>query len=84
MENVHAQLKKGDTNKRHGSCGKNMLAYFESNNIHMVGSENVKPKTAKDIVDIISSKDWYNNNKPNKQKIIHWIMYAMYRKGNNS
>ena len=62
---------------------KNMLAYFESNDIHMVGSESVKPKTAKDIVDIISSKDWYNNNKPNKQKIIHWIMYAMYRKGNN-
>ena len=46
-------------------------------------NESLAPVNINDVVEIVSNPSWYNDNKYDKQNIIHDLIYAITRKTNN-
>lgn len=63
---------------------KHIKDYFEKENIQITVNDLKRPpNNIDDITSILSDTEWYNNNIHNSRRIIFYITYNVFQKGNN-
>ena len=68
------------------ACGRQEIVNIARDHYGMTMAHacNSKPTNIDDVISIIGSDDWYNNNKIYKQNIIYHLMYGLTRSGMNA